>query len=410
MPEEVETHTPDHKARIEEVVDEPDANAKFYLCDEDDEPKANKSVLGELMEIKDLHESTQSGMPKSYSSESLISYLIKNNKFKAKSNDINKLKMEIVDLYNKSNCASGTTGRFQQRESFVNNLGKQIKELDEMCGRNKEKLESLESKKKGNASRNKFLLSELEGLLNDSNKLNVENKKISLSNSANSMSATSLIKYKLDHVNISTSLDSSNDAVSKKKNFNLYNSSKLSPNMNSELIKTMTNTSEMSENNNTHEAMSDEDSSSEELTTDKTLQKNVFITNFDKILIKKTQEEPDYVRGRGRGKFLCVECGIRKKKLCELKKHLFTHAKYRPFMCTRCRISFKTKGNLVKHVKTKAHLRRCVDMGMKADDEMITKITLENIDNNLLSRQLEIDKKVRVSRTDFNNSNNDGDL
>ena len=367
MPEE---ETP----RIEEFVEE--ASAKFYLYDEEEEHKKATNALGELMEIKQLHDSAQK-TPKSYSSDSLISYLARNNKAKAKTNEINKLKSEIIDLYNKSSSASGSCSS----DTFVSNLGKQIKELDELCGRNKEKLESLESRRKS-----KFLLNELEGLLNDSNKLNVENRK-----TASSMSA---IKFKLDQVNISSA---EAESESKKKNFNLFNSSKLSPDMN-ELIKKLDAESDQ------NEAINNEVESDGEQKNERTIQKNVYITNFDKILIKKTQEEPDdecYVRGKGRGKFLCVECGIRKRKLCELKKHLFTHAKYRPFMCTRCCVSFKTKGNLVKHVKTKAHLRRCVDMGMKADDEMITKITLDNVDNSLLSRQLEIDKKVKVSRTDL---------
>lgn len=374
MPEEDTQH------HIEEFVDE--ASAKFYLYDEEEEHKKASNALGKLMEIKHLHDSAQK-TPKSYSSDSLISYLARNNQAKAKTNEINKLKSEIIDLYNKSSSASASSSS----DTFVSNLGKQIKELDELCGRNKEKLESLESKRK-----NKFLLNELEGLLNDSNKLNFENRK-----TASSMSA---IKFKLDQVNISST---EVESGSKKKNFNLFNSSKLSPDMN-ELIK-----QKLDAESDQNEALNNEVESDSEQKNERNIQKNVYITNFDKILIKKTQEEPDdecYVRGRGRGKFLCVECGIRKRKLCELKKHLFTHAKYRPFMCTRCCVSFKTKGNLVKHVKTKAHLRRCVDMGMKADDEMITKITLENIDNNLLSRQLEIDKKVKVSRTDLSLGHN----
>jgi hypothetical protein len=308
MPEE------DTQPRIEEFVDE--ASAKFYLYDEEEEHKQASNALGELMEIKHLHDSAQK------TPNSLISCLARNHQAKAKTNEINKLKSEIIDLYNKSSSASGSGSS----DTFVSSLGKQIKELDELCGRNKEKLESLESKRK-----NKFLLNELEGLLNDSNKLNVENRK-----TASSMSA---IKFKLDQVNISAADES------KRKNFNLFNSSKLtSPDM-SELIKKLDTEPDQ------NEAIDNEGESDSEPKSERTLQKNVYISNFDKILIKKTHEEPDdecYVRGRGRGKFLCVECGIRKRKLCELKKHLFTHAKYRPFMCTRCCVSFKTKGNLVK--------------------------------------------------------------
>ncbi len=112
------------------------------------------------------------------------------------------------------------------------------------------------------------------------------------------------------------------------------------------------------------------------------------------ILFEKPSIEPkNFVRG----KYLCVECGVRKTKLSELKQHLFTHANLRPFICYHCDISFKTKGNLVKHVKTKAHLNRCIEMGMNADDEQVMQVTANNIDTNLLSRQMLMDKNVLIS-------------
>ena len=118
------------------------------------------------------------------------------------------------------------------------------------------------------------------------------------------------------------------------------------------------------------------------------------------LLIEKSSVEPDnYVRGKGRGKYVCVECGIRKVKLCELKQHLFAHANFRPFICYHCDLSFKTKGNLVKHVKTKAHLNRCIQIGMNADDEQVTQVTLDNVDTTVLNRQMEIDKNVIISKT-----------
>ncbi|CAH1110550.1 unnamed protein product [Psylliodes chrysocephalus] len=62
-----------------------------------------------------------------------------------------------------------------------------------------------------------------------------------------------------------------------------------------------------------------------------------------------------YVRGRGRGRYVCDQCGIRCKKPSMLKKHIRTHSNDRPYTCSHCNFSFKTKGNLTKHMKSKAH-------------------------------------------------------
>ncbi|XP_029418689.1 zinc finger protein 40 isoform X2 [Nannospalax galili] len=78
----------------------------------------------------------------------------------------------------------------------------------------------------------------------------------------------------------------------------------------------------------------------------------------------KSNEEYVYVRGRGRGKYICEECGIRCKKPSMLKKHIRTHTDVRPYHCTYCNFSFKTKGNLTKHMKSKAHSKKCVDSGV----------------------------------------------
>ncbi|TRY85951.1 hypothetical protein DNTS_032715 [Danionella cerebrum] len=78
----------------------------------------------------------------------------------------------------------------------------------------------------------------------------------------------------------------------------------------------------------------------------------------------KSNEEYVYVRGRGRGKYICEECGIRCKKPSMLRKHIRTHSDIRPFHCTHCNFSFKTKGNLTKHMKSKAHSKKCLEMGV----------------------------------------------
>ncbi|XP_061111789.1 zinc finger protein 40 [Conger conger] len=78
----------------------------------------------------------------------------------------------------------------------------------------------------------------------------------------------------------------------------------------------------------------------------------------------KSNEEYVYVRGRGRGKYICEECGIRCKKPSMLRKHIRTHSDVRPYHCTHCNFSFKTKGNLTKHMKSKAHSKKCIEMGV----------------------------------------------
>lgn len=78
----------------------------------------------------------------------------------------------------------------------------------------------------------------------------------------------------------------------------------------------------------------------------------------------KSNEAYTYIRGRGRGKYVCEECGIRCKKPSMLKKHIRTHTDLRPYSCRHCAFAFKTKGNLTKHMKSKAHHKKCVEMGI----------------------------------------------
>ncbi|KAJ8969924.1 hypothetical protein NQ317_016189 [Molorchus minor] len=70
-----------------------------------------------------------------------------------------------------------------------------------------------------------------------------------------------------------------------------------------------------------------------------------------------------YIRGRGRGRYVCDQCGIRCKKPSMLKKHIRTHSNERPYTCSHCNFSFKTKGNLTKHMKSKAHTKNYTASG-----------------------------------------------
>ena len=91
---------------------------------------------------------------------------------------------------------------------------------------------------------------------------------------------------------------------------------------------------------------------------------------------KSADDNYTYIRGRGRGKYICDTCGIRCKKPSMLKKHIRTHTNVRPFTCKYCNLSFKTKGNLTKHMKSKAHSKKCVELGIvpvptTADDQQM---------------------------------------
>nr|CAD7571115.1 unnamed protein product [Timema californicum] len=85
-----------------------------------------------------------------------------------------------------------------------------------------------------------------------------------------------------------------------------------------------------------------------------------------------------------RGRYVCEECGIRCKKPSMLKKHIRTHTDVRPFTCKHCNFSFKTKGNLTKHMKSKAHYKKCVELGIVPVPTMVDE---SNINEECLARQ-----------------------
>ncbi|XP_062323772.1 transcription factor HIVEP2a [Osmerus eperlanus] len=93
----------------------------------------------------------------------------------------------------------------------------------------------------------------------------------------------------------------------------------------------------------------------------------------------KSNEDYVYVRGRGRGKYICEECGIRCKKPSMLKKHIRTHTDVRPYVCKFCNFAFKTKGNLTKHMKSKAHMKKCLELGVSVSS--VEELETEDADN-----------------------------
>lgn len=77
----------------------------------------------------------------------------------------------------------------------------------------------------------------------------------------------------------------------------------------------------------------------------------VTYSNYSELLFSqliaggfKSDEDYVYIRGRGKGKYVCQQCGIRCRKPSMLKKHIRTHTDLRPYSCKHCNFSFKTKG------------------------------------------------------------------
>lgn len=59
----------------------------------------------------------------------------------------------------------------------------------------------------------------------------------------------------------------------------------------------------------------------------------------------ESNEDYTYVRGRGRGRYVCSECGIRCKKPSMLKKHIRTHTDVRPYTCQHCEFRWVESDN-----------------------------------------------------------------
>ncbi|XP_050408379.2 uncharacterized protein LOC126823519 [Patella vulgata] len=107
----------------------------------------------------------------------------------------------------------------------------------------------------------------------------------------------------------------------------------------------------------------------------------------------KTDEEYTYIRGRGRGSYVCETCGIRCRKPSMLKKHIRTHTDHRPYHCRHCKFSFKTKGNLTKHMKSKAHQKKCMELGIVP---VPTSVEECQIDDDELAAQMSASKDLWV--------------
>ncbi|GLG94936.1 Uncharacterized protein GBIM_02010 [Gryllus bimaculatus] len=120
----------------------------------------------------------------------------------------------------------------------------------------------------------------------------------------------------------------------------------------------------------------------------------------------ESNEEYTYVRGRGRGRYVCEECGIRCKKPSMLKKHIRTHTDVRPFTCKHCNFSFKTKGNLTKHMKSKAHYKKCVELGISP---VPTVVDDSYIDEESLARQQALRAASAACRSGSGNEDDESD-
>ncbi|XP_054636905.1 transcription factor HIVEP3 isoform X2 [Dunckerocampus dactyliophorus] len=125
----------------------------------------------------------------------------------------------------------------------------------------------------------------------------------------------------------------------------------------------------------------------------------------------KSNEEYIYVRGRGRGKYICGECGIRCKKPSMLKKHIRTHTDVRPYICKHCNFAFKTKGNLTKHMKSKAHGKKCQAMGVSepSADEPESEETGGREERACYSEEQEEHRFSNIEESEDDDDNDDDD-
>ncbi|XP_042230982.1 uncharacterized protein LOC121872325 isoform X3 [Homarus americanus] len=120
----------------------------------------------------------------------------------------------------------------------------------------------------------------------------------------------------------------------------------------------------------------------------------------------KSSEDYTYVRGRGRGNYVCETCGIRCKKPSMLKKHIRTHTDLRPYACGHCTFSFKTKGNLTKHLRSKAHYKRCVEMGI---DPVPTVVDESHVNEEALALQGKMEQEDRLDNIDCDDDDDEDD-
>ena len=102
--------------------------------------------------------------------------------------------------------------------------------------------------------------------------------------------------------------------------------------------------------------------------------------NAEDVIVKIEPEEIEsaddnytYVRGRGKGKYICQTCGIRCLNPSRFTIHLRTHTNERPYTCEHCKLSYKTKNSLNEHNKSKNHRKKCMELGApvptSADDQ-----------------------------------------
>lgn len=120
----------------------------------------------------------------------------------------------------------------------------------------------------------------------------------------------------------------------------------------------------------------------------------------------KSSEDYTYVRGRGRGRYVCEACGIRCKKPSMLKKHIRTHTDLRPYACGHCSFSFKTKGNLTKHLRSKAHYKRCVEMGIVP---VPTVVDESHVNEEALALQGKMEQEGKLDNLDDDDEDDDDD-
>ena len=88
-------------------------------------------------------------------------------------------------------------------------------------------------------------------------------------------------------------------------------------------------------------------------------------------------------------------------KSTPFQKHAKTHSNLRPYTCRYCAFAFKTKGNLTKHMKSKAHHKKCVEIGVVPVPTNVEDLAYLSPDANSALSRVSLKLSIRPSASIF---------